>query len=82
MILHRIAEYCDNKNEGFVDTKIEGVMAHKSQIQNFTEQWVRGIITRVTYIKSDLYNKFEKNYDRVDTISKDEQTVFIIYKVR
>ena len=62
MILHRIAEYCDNKNEGFVDTKIEGVMEHKSQIQNFTEQWVRGIITRVTYMGFQINVKYAEAF--------------------
>ncbi len=36
----------------------------------------------VCQFKSDLYNKCEKNFQRVDTIQKGEQVVFIIYKVK
>jgi len=36
----------------------------------------------ICQFNSDFYNKCEKNYPRVSTITKDKQVVFIIYKVR
>jgi hypothetical protein len=36
----------------------------------------------VCLFKSDFYNVCEKNYEKVDIICKEEQEVFIIYKVR
>ncbi|MDP2729870.1 MAG: glycosyltransferase family 39 protein [Dehalococcoidales bacterium] len=38
--------------------------------------------TSVSQFKSDLYNELERDYQRVETISKGEQEVFIIFKVR
>ncbi|MFC1950037.1 hypothetical protein ACFLW0_07710, partial [Chloroflexota bacterium] len=32
--------------------------------------------------KSDFYNRCERDYQRVDTIKKGDQTVFIVYRVR
>lgn len=32
-----------------IETKIKSVLAHNSQVQNFSEQWIQGIRARATY---------------------------------
>jgi len=50
--------------------KIKSVLAHKSQVQNFSEQWVQGIIARATYMGFQVNVKYAEAFEVVKELKE------------
>ena len=53
-----------------IDLKIKGVLAHESQVQNFSEQWIQGIIARATYMGFQINVKYAEAFEVVKEIKQ------------
>ena len=53
-----------------LETKIKSVLAHESQVQNFSEQWVQGIIARATYMGCQINVKYAEAFEVVKEIKE------------
>ena len=51
-----------------IKLKIKSVSAHQSQIQNFSEQWVQGIIARATYMGFQINVRYAEAFEVVKEI--------------
>lgn len=52
-----------------IDQKIESVLAHGSQVQNFTEQWIEGIRGRAAYMGFRIDAKYAEAFEVVKHIA-------------
>ena len=48
-----------------MELKIESVLAHQSQVQNFSEQWIQGILARATYMGFQINVKYAEAFEVV-----------------
>lgn len=53
-----------------MELKIESVLAHQSQVQNFSEQWIQGIIARATYMGFQINVKYAEAFEVVKEIQR------------
>ncbi len=53
-----------------IETKIKSVLAHKSQVQNFSEQWIKGIRGRAVYRGFQINVKYAEAFEVVKEIKK------------
>ena len=53
-----------------IDIKVKSVLAHQSQVQNFSEQWVQGIIARATYLGFQINVKYAEAFEVVKEIKQ------------
>lgn len=53
-----------------IETKIKSVLAHDSQVQNFSEQWIQGIIARATYLGFQINVKYAEAFEVVKEIKE------------
>jgi LmbE family N-acetylglucosaminyl deacetylase len=51
-----------------IDVKIKSVLAHKSQVQNFSEQWLHGIRARAIYMGFLINVKYAEAFEVVKEI--------------
>jgi len=51
-----------------IDLKIQSVLAHESQVQNFTEQWIEGIKGRAAYMGFRINVKYAEAFEVVKEI--------------
>jgi len=51
-----------------IDLKIKSVLAHQSQVQNFTEQWIEGIKGRAAYMGFRINVKYAEAFEVVKHI--------------
>ena len=51
-----------------IDLKIQSVLAHESQVQNFTEQWIEGIKGRAAYMGFRINVKYAEAFEVVKHI--------------
>lgn len=51
-----------------IDLKIKSVLAHESQVQNFTEQWIEGIKGRAAYMGFRVNVKYAEAFEVVKHI--------------
>ncbi|MFC2070224.1 PIG-L deacetylase family protein [Chloroflexota bacterium] len=51
-----------------IDTKIKGVLEHKSQVQNFSEQWIEGILGRASFMGFRINVKYAEAFEVVKEI--------------
>lgn len=51
-----------------IELKIKSVLAHQSQVQNFSEQWIQGIIARATYMGFQISVKYAEAFEVVKEI--------------
>lgn len=51
-----------------MEIKIKSVLAHESQIQNFTESWVQGIVARATFVGFQINVKYAEAFEVVKEI--------------
>jgi len=51
-----------------IDLKIQSVLAHESQVQNFTEQWIEGIRGRAAYMGFRINVKYAEAFEVVKHI--------------
>ncbi|MDP2729863.1 MAG: PIG-L family deacetylase [Dehalococcoidales bacterium] len=53
-----------------IETKIKSVLAHQSQVQNFTEQWIQGIKARATYTGFQINVQYAEAFEVVKEIKQ------------
>lgn len=53
-----------------IELKIKSVLAHESQVKNFSEQWIQGIMARATFIGFQISVKFAEAFEVVKKIQK------------
>ncbi len=53
-----------------IELKIKSVSAHQSQVQNFSEQWIQGIIARATYMGFQINVKYAEAFEVVKEIKE------------
>jgi len=53
-----------------IDLKIQSVLAHESQVQNFTEQWIEGIKGRAAYMGFRINVKYAEAFEVVKHIMR------------
>lgn len=53
-----------------IDLKIKSVSAHQSQLQNFSDQWVQGIIARATYMGFQMNVKYAEAFEIVKELKE------------
>ena len=53
-----------------MELKIESVLAHQSQVQNFSEQWIQGILARATYMGFQINVKYAEAFEVVKEIKR------------
>lgn len=53
-----------------IELKIKSVLAHNSQFQNFSEQWVQGIRARATYMGFRINAKYAEAFEVVKEIKE------------
>jgi LmbE family N-acetylglucosaminyl deacetylase len=53
-----------------IDLKIQSVLAHESQVQNFTEQWIEGIRGRAAYMGFRINAKYAEAFEVVKEIKR------------
>ena len=53
-----------------IETKIKSVLAHNSQVQNFSEQWVQGIRGRATYRGFQINVEYAEAFEVVKEIKQ------------
>lgn len=53
-----------------IDLKIQSVLAHESQVQNFTGQWIEGIRGRAAYMGFRINAKYAEAFEVVKEIKK------------
>ena len=53
-----------------IETKIESVLAHDSQVQNFSEQWIQGIRARATYRGFQINVEYAEAFEVVKEIKE------------
>lgn len=65
-----------------IDLKIQSVLAHESQVQNFTEQWIEGIKGRAAYMGFRINVKYAEAFEVVKHIMRFWMSirVIVIYK--
>lgn len=51
-----------------IEVKIKSVLAHESQVQNFTEQWINGIKARATFMGFQINVKYAEAFEVVKEI--------------
>lgn len=51
-----------------IDLKVKSVLAHESQVQNFTEQWIEGIKGRAAYMGFRISVKYAEAFEVVKHI--------------
>lgn len=51
-----------------IDQKMKAVLAHKSQIKHFSEQWIQGIKARATYLGFQIGVKYAEAFEIVKEI--------------
>ena len=51
-----------------IDLKIQSVLCHESQVQNFTEQWIEGIRGRAAYMGFRINVKYAEAFEVVKHI--------------
>lgn len=52
-----------------IDTKIKGVLAHESQVQNFSERWIHGIRSRAMYMGFQINVNFAEAFEVVKELA-------------
>jgi len=53
-----------------MELKIESVLAHQSQVQNFSEQWIQGILARASYMGFQINVKYAEAFEVVKEIKR------------
>ncbi len=53
-----------------IETKIKGVLTHDSQVKNFSEQWIKGIIGKATYRGFQINVKYAEAFEVVKEIKQ------------
>lgn len=53
-----------------MELKIKSVLAHESQVQNFSEQWIQGITARATYMGFQINVKYAEAFEVVKEIKQ------------
>ena len=53
-----------------IETKIKSVLAHNSQVQSFSEQWIQGIRARATYRGFQVNVEYAEAFEVVKEIKK------------
>lgn len=53
-----------------MELKIESVLAHQSQVQNFSEQWIQGILARATYMGFQINVKYAEAFEVVKELKQ------------
>ena len=53
-----------------MELKIKSVLAHDSQVQNFSERWVQGIIARAAYMGFQIHVKYAEAFEVVKEIKE------------
>lgn len=53
-----------------IDLKIQSVLAHESQVQNFTEQWIEGMKGRAAYMGFRINVKYAEAFEVVKHIMR------------
>ena len=53
-----------------MELKIKSVLAHESQVQNFSEQWVQGITARATYMGFQVNVKYAEAFEVVKELKE------------
>lgn len=53
-----------------LELKIRSVLAHESQIQSFSEQWIQGIIARATFMGFQINVKYAEAFEVVKEIKE------------
>ncbi len=53
-----------------IETKIKSVLAHNSQVQNFSEQWIQGIRARATYRGFQINVEYAEAFEVVKEIKQ------------
>lgn len=53
-----------------IELKKESVLAHQSQVQNFSEQWIQGIIARATFMGFQINVNYAEAFEVVKEISE------------
>jgi len=53
-----------------MELKIESVLAHQSQVQNFSEQWIQGILARATYMGFQINVKYAEAFEVVKELKE------------
>ena len=53
-----------------IETKIKSVLAHNSQVQNFSEQWIQGIRARATYRGFQINVEYAEAFEVIKEIEK------------
>jgi len=53
-----------------IEVKTKSVLAHKSQVQNFSEQWIQGIIARAAYMGFQVNVKYAEAFELVKEIKR------------
>ncbi|MFC2004676.1 PIG-L deacetylase family protein [Chloroflexota bacterium] len=53
-----------------IELKIESVLAHQSQVQNFSEQWIQGIKARATYMGFQINVKYAEAFEIVKELKE------------
>ncbi|MFC2034999.1 PIG-L deacetylase family protein [Chloroflexota bacterium] len=53
-----------------MESKIKSVLAHESQVQNFSEQWIQGIRARATYMGFQINVKYAEAFEVVKELKE------------
>lgn len=53
-----------------IEMKIRGVSAHESQVQNYGERWIQGIIARATYLGCRINTKYAEAFEVVREVKE------------
>lgn len=53
-----------------IEIKIKSVLAHDSQVQHFSEQWIQGITARATYLGFQVNVKYAEAFEVVKEIKQ------------
>ena len=53
-----------------MELKIKSVLAHESQVQNFSEQWIQGITARATFMGFQVNVKYAEAFEVVKEIKE------------
>lgn len=53
-----------------MELKIKSVLAHESQVQNFSEQWIQGILARATYMGFQINVKYAEAFEVVKELKE------------
>jgi len=53
-----------------IETKVKSVLAHDSQVHNFTEQWIEGIRARAAYLGFQINVKYAEAFEVVKDIKQ------------